>query len=472
MCKIKNLSILLLLVGSVCVLSGCTWALTKQGAPASSPTATAVPTPSPTPMYTEETWPYSFEKDEIHIGVLDWGYSTVTEDMMREMKEIGIDFFVGGMDSYMLENCQSTGLYAFPAGYNFPLMSANERIFTEEAYINTMKYVRAHPSMAGDYTADQLHISRFSALKQALEQYHAKQPKSLPFLSVPPLYMGNLEERCGTADYQLYLDTFLKEVPAHYLCAELFPYDLEWEGLYPRYLENLDILSQTARAHNKELWLFSQAGTFSLFKKPSEDQLMWQAYMSLAYGVNGFFHVSATPFMWHDTTSLFDWSGNKNTTFDRVAKVNKVLKDLSPIFMQYYNIGVTGIYDRITITYKDQLDAQKERNAARGLTDEVLLPFTEWSTDEALFAGVFQAKENADRPGSRAVLLVNFINPYVEDGRKDPENFNFSTATFTVKDGQTVTAWIEGAPVKLDPDSGNTYSLKIAHGEGVFLIIE
>ena len=205
----RNIFCLILLLSAILlILFACSRTTGTESA------ATRSPGPSPTPMYTEETWPYAFEKDEIHIGVLDWGWYA-TEEMLREMKEIGIDFFVGGMNPEMLDACQAAGIYAIPAEYNLPVMSP-ESVYTKNTYSEVLEQLNTHPAAVGEYLADQVHTEHFTDLRELLDLYREKRPDSMPFLTVPALYMRHLEERCGAKTYQEYLDRFLDEHPVEY----------------------------------------------------------------------------------------------------------------------------------------------------------------------------------------------------------------------------------------------------------------
>lgn len=109
-------------------------------------------------------------------------------------------------------------------------------------------------------------------------------PAHLPYINLLPTY-ANVEQ-LGAPDYKDHLAKF-RQIAR----ARLFSYDhyalLKKGGIRPDYYENMELVRAESVGSGIPWWYVHSSGAYSGYRRPTEAEMRWQVYTSLAYGAKG-----------------------------------------------------------------------------------------------------------------------------------------------------------------------------------------
>mmetsp|Transcript_28819 Transcript_28819/g.66595 ORF Transcript_28819/g.66595 Transcript_28819/m.66595 type:complete len:425 (-) Transcript_28819:33-1307(-) len=148
---------------------------------------------------------------------------------------------------------------------------------------------KAGSSFWGLQVRDEPSVADFSALAQQLASFKSAYPDKLGFINLLPNYASPAQ--LGAPTYGAYVDAFILTVKPQILCVDHYPNFLADEqtgnASMSGYRENLSVLRERSLQAGIGFWNFFNTMPFGSHTDPSEAQIRWQVFTSLAYGAKG-----------------------------------------------------------------------------------------------------------------------------------------------------------------------------------------
>lgn len=299
------------------------------------------------------------------------------------------------------------------------------------------------PACWGYYLDDEPKVEEFARRAGEVRALREKRPGKLGYINLYPSHAT--PKHYGVATYEEYVSRFLKEVDPDVLCFDRYPLmnpDIdERDG----YCENLDVIRRHAMKAGVPFWNFFCSIGYGRHYDPTESQLMWQIYTSVAYGAKGVLYFCYwTPDGGSDFVrggAVITVDGRPTRHYEQAKRVNARFKNLGPTLMKLTSTAVRRI--------------KPGEDAAGALAGSPI---------RALTDGDWLIGEFVHADGRRAVLLNNYRFAYTAWPTVE---FAADAAKITEIDQQT------GKEIPLADDSpampGLQISLDAAEGR-LFLI--
>jgi hypothetical protein len=158
------------------------------------------------------------------------------------------------------------------------------------------------------------------------------------------------------------------------------------------YCRNLAVFREQSLAAGIPFWNFFNTMPYGPHSDPTEAQLRWQIYASIAHGARGVMYFCYWTPAGHEFPkggAIIRRDGTRTRHYDEATRINATLKNLGPTLMQLTNTAV------LRIRPKDDIGAMLSESPLRSITpDEYLI-------------GTFKHKD-----GRRAVLVQNYHIAY------------------------------------------------------------
>jgi hypothetical protein len=207
------------------------------------------------------------------------------------------------------------------------------------------------PACWGYMIQDEPSITQFPEMRLRVDEIRAKRPGKLSFINLLPNYAGELgftkdEMRAvGLRSYDEYVKRFVEQVNPDLICMDHYPtmrpdQDGRWY-----YLRNLEVMRKYSLERNIPFWNFFNTQMHGGHTDPTEAQLRWQVYMSLAYGAKGvlyFCYWTPSP-GFGKYSSLITPDGRKTRHYYQAQRINAALGRLAPVLMDLTSTGVCSI---------------------------------------------------------------------------------------------------------------------------------
>ena len=227
------------------------------------------------------------------------------------------------------------------------------------------------------------------------------------------------------------------------------------------YLRDFDIYSYNAKQNNKELWYtMLSAGHDSVddtkFVVPSETDLRWQSALAMSFGAKGLNHYVYSSDAADYTTMLDYKTGEKSSIFYAMATVNKEIRSWSGTYASYEWQGVDTVGDNILFKNKEQ--PEKFFNSKVDLIKH-RITLDGCSMVAANGSAVVGNFKNSN--GKYAYMITN---------AEDPSNGTTTKITITFGDACSRVKVVRRGIETVVEVSGNSLTLEIGAGEGVFVM--
>jgi hypothetical protein len=181
-----------------------------------------------------------------------------------------------------------------------------------------------HPASFGFHILDEPSTAEFQSVCDGVKTTKAAAPALHPFVNLLPWYPG-VNTRVGFDNWQTYLDEFLKQSGAEFLCYDCYSQMNPEKSGWPMYFKNLNEFREAAQRNGVPFWTTILSVGHFHYRCPSEDDIRWQFNTAVAYGAQGilyFFFYMRQP---HDNYRLspIDEFYQRTPTFDSLRRVNK-----------------------------------------------------------------------------------------------------------------------------------------------------
>jgi len=331
--------------------------------------------------------PDRFVQDRIAIGL--WVPPQTSENLEQRYQEIADAHFTvvigtaGTNAAAQLAICQRVGLHALVDGSLPPAELPDG------------------PACWGYLLTDEPNASAFPALAERAKAIRQAKPGHLAYVNLFPNYASPAQ--LGTPNYEEHVSRFMREFQPDVLSMDHYPLMRPDGDSRDSYCSNLDVFRRHSLAANIPFWNYFYSMPFNDRIDPTEAQMRWQIFTSLAYGAKGVLYFCYwTPGKGNAGTgefpkggALLTAEGLKTRHYDEARRINAEIKQLGPTLMKLTSTEVLRID-----TAKPLPEASAD-NPVRRLSRVGADPHSQF------IVGCFR---HAD--GRRAALIVNHSYAY------------------------------------------------------------
>ena len=252
------------------------------------------------------------------------------------------------------------------------------------------------PACWGYSLVDEPSAAAFPDLRARVDEIRKLRPGKLAYINLLPNYAT--AEQLGTPTYDEYVAKFMDIVQPDVLSMDHYPTMKPDADSRDSYCANLDVFRTHALKNNVPFWNFFNCMPFGSHADPTEAQLRWQIYTSIAYGAKGVLYFCYyTPLSpeFPKGGAIIGRDDRPTRHYDEAKRINAAIKNLGPVLMKLTSTGVVRVKpddDPATV-----LTGTPVKNLAREAQDP----------KHDFLVGVFK---HAD--GRRAVLLNNYRHDY------------------------------------------------------------
>lgn len=246
------------------------------------------------------------------------------------------------------------------------------------------------PACWGYMMRDEPGASDFAGLRTWLDQIRAARPGRLGYINLLPDYASPAQ--LGTDTYEEHVRRFLDEVGTDVLSMDHYPIMRPDADGREGYCRNLEVFRRQAQRVGVPFWNFFNTMPYGPHYDPTEAQLRWQAFASVAYGAKGvlyFCYWTPRGDEFPKGGAILTADGRRTRHYEEAKRINAILAAWGPTLMQLTATGVTRI------TPAQEPAAQLVGTPIRTLT-----------------AGDYLVGAFVRPDGTRAVLLLNWDTAY------------------------------------------------------------
>jgi len=275
-----------------------------------------------------------------------WGGPPAAESSVeryREIAECGFNVAMPPADATdtktnlkILDACEAVGLKAIVQDSRLQISATSSEL--KKALDSIIADYSAHPALAGYFITDEPHARLFLALGRINQYLLEKDPKRLPFINLFPNYAS--AEQLGNKSYEEHVSQFIATVKPTLVSWDHY---MQMAGNESLYFKNLDTVRRQCQ---KAKLPFTQI-ILSLphwgYRNPSDADLRWQVYTSLAYGARGILYFTYwTLPAWNlgNGPAIITSDGKRDAKYEFIRRLNGRLKALGPTLMQLESAGV------------------------------------------------------------------------------------------------------------------------------------
>ncbi len=246
------------------------------------------------------------------------------------------------------------------------------------------------PACWGYGLRDEPNAADFPALAERVAALREARPGKLGYINLFPNYATPAQ--LGTETYEEHLRQFIQVVNPDVLSMDHYPLMTPSADTRAAYLENLAAMREASLEAGIPFWNFFNTMPFGPHFDPTEAQLRWQIYSSLAYGAKGvlyFCYWTPRGGEFAKGGAIITAEGIRTRHYDQARRINAELKALGPTLLALTSTGV--------------------RRLPRG---EPSAPLLEGSAVASITDGDYLIGEFIHADGRRAVLLNNYDFAY------------------------------------------------------------
>ena len=240
----------------------------------------------------------------------------------------------------LLDFCQQIGVKAIVTDSRLSWqVTAGD--YWREGLAGVVKDYGSHPGLFGYYLQDEPNYRLFEPLGKLNQELLRLDPAHMAYINLFPTYAS--VEQLGTPTYREHLDHYMDTVRPAVLSYD--HYCLRRDGSDTQdYFENLELIREAGLRHDTPAWNIILALPFPGYRRPSEGEMRWQVYTSLAYGVKGILYFTYwTDAGWEERgeVGIVDSDGKPGPLFPVIRQLNGEMRTLGKTLL---GLTSTGVY--------------------------------------------------------------------------------------------------------------------------------
>jgi hypothetical protein len=197
----------------------------------------------------------------------------------------------------------------------------------------------SEPALYGYYLIDEPNSELFPDLALLHAEVQRRDPKHPPFINLFPTYASTAQ--LGAPTYSDYIERFMTTVTPAILGYDHYAL-MKGGGIRADYFENLEIIREHGLRFNVPAWNTVLSIPHYGYRDPSEGDMRWQAYTSLAYGIKGigwFTYWTIHEFE-KEGVAIVGSDGKPARLFPIVRDINSEVRMLGRTLLQLTSTGV------------------------------------------------------------------------------------------------------------------------------------
>jgi hypothetical protein len=245
---------------------------------------------------------------------------------------------------------------------------------------------------------DEPSAAQFPELRERSDSVRLEHPGKLAFINLFPDYAS--AEQLGTETYDEHVRRFMEIVEPDVLSMDHYPRFTPDRDGRDAYCGNLAVMRKYALQAHIPFWNFFNIMPYGPHTDPTEAQVHWQIYTSLAYGAKGimyFCYYTPGGGIFPKGGAIIARDGRKTRHYGEAQRINAEIQHLGPTLMQLTSQAVIRISEEAG-------DVPSERLAGTPILD---LKRAKEDPPQEYLVGVFTHTD-----GRRAVLLNNYRFAY------------------------------------------------------------
>ena len=343
-------------------------------------------------------------------------------------------------------------------GLNVIVQSPNS--ITAEVIINDNTNYAEFPAVTHINYWDEPEYGNIPRVAEYADEYLAKYGDSdiLFYVNLLPNTSTKRFDGHTFAEYvKHYADTVLTKLPedARWLSCDIYPMEKTGDGseLRPKWLSGIETLALQGKESHAKVHFFLQATEHYNYRAVQEEDIRWQFYVNMAFGVQGFSYFTYADSILTDFEHSCvgrNETGKIHDTYYMAQTVNNEIKKFDHVYLNYEWQGTLPLIGT---------NNEKGTNANfSGLTAslETLDVATRWESAEDALIGVFK-----DAQGNDGLIVTNFTDP--ADGLDNLVRFEFN-------DVRAARVYRGGVAHDYEVVN-NRLDVELDPGEGVFIIL-
>jgi hypothetical protein len=197
------------------------------------------------------------------------------------------------------------------------------------------------PACWGYSIVDEPGAGAFAGIRTIVDEIRATRPGKLSYINLFPDYAN--AGQLGTPTYDEHVQRFVKEVSPDVLSMDHYPMFRPDADGREGYCRNLESMRRESLAAGIPFWNFFNCMPFGPHSDPTEDQIRWQIYTSIAYGAKGvlyFCYWTPRGGEFPKGGAILTPDGKRTRHYEEAKRINAVIKKLGPTLMKLTNVGV------------------------------------------------------------------------------------------------------------------------------------
>ena len=241
-----------------------------------------------------------------------------------------------------LDLCSKYGLKAIISdprlGYRWD--GTIDRRMMEQNIDSLVGEVGNHPALYGYFLTDEptpeTYVREYENLAIVVKALRDRTPDKLAYVNLLPNFVFNLK----TNEYEKYVREYVERLSARFLSYD--DYSLFEDGsLRYSYFDNLEVMNRISHEYDIPFWHILLSVPHFNYREPSEADMRFQVYTSLAYGAKGISYFTYhTPNVGNYRNAPIDWFGKRTPLWYVMQRLNSQIKTLAPILMKLRSTGV------------------------------------------------------------------------------------------------------------------------------------
>ena len=197
------------------------------------------------------------------------------------------------------------------------------------------------PACWGYSLVDEPNASQFPALRKTVDALRESRPGKLAYINLFPDYASPAQ--LGSKDYDEHVERFISEVRPDVLSMDHYPIFTPDADGRDDYCRNLDVMRRDSLGAGIPFWNFFNTMPYGPHTDPTEAQLRWQIFTSLAYGAKGVMYFCYWTPRGHEFPkggAILTADGRRTRHYDEAKRINAGLKRLGPTLMKLTSTSV------------------------------------------------------------------------------------------------------------------------------------
>lgn len=209
-----------------------------------------------------------------------------TKSILQDIKNIGINLitYTGTCDYSIEENKRLLGICE-ELGIKFISASYGGHAFSMDWIAKVKENLYDSPAYAGDFLRDEPNASEFDSMGEYVKEFMRQMPDKEVYTNLFPDYAK--PQKLGVGTYEEYFDQYISKVPSKMYGFDYYGLGKDAKYLRPGYYTNYDFVRARALENRKPYMAITAAGGVGTIKQPTETELRWEVWSSIAMGSKG-----------------------------------------------------------------------------------------------------------------------------------------------------------------------------------------